>query len=101
MIEAVINAAPEAMVVLDEQGKVVLSNPSFIAIAAELAPDKTQETLLHILGEKLDGKLAPLLNNGQGLPVKKLPSIKVDIRRVIFPALAPVLMCRVKMPMAF
>ena len=60
------------MVVLDEQGKVVLSNPSFIAIAAELAPDKTQETLLHILGEKLDGKLAPPLNNGQGFASKEI-----------------------------
>ena len=72
MIEAVINAAPEAMVVLDEQGKVVLSNPSFVAIAAELAPDKTQETLLSILGEKLDGKLEPLLHNGQGFASKEI-----------------------------
>lgn len=72
MIEAVINAAPEAMVVLDEQGKVVLSNPSFIAIAAELAPDKTQETLLTILGEKLEGKLEPLLQNSQGFAGKEI-----------------------------
>lgn len=76
MIEAVINAAPEAMVVVDEQGKVVLSNPSFNALACELAPDKTQETLLRILGEKLEGKLEPLLHESIGFAGKE---ITVDV----------------------
>lgn len=55
MLEAVLNASPAAMVLLDHDRRVVLSNPSFHALATAIAPQQGLEiaiaTLIHSLGE--------------------------------------------------
>ncbi len=61
MIEAVINSAPVAMAVISEGGEVVLCNPRYRNIAADLAPDQPLTALLPIIGQKLDGCLERLL----------------------------------------
>lgn len=71
MIEAVVNSVPSAMVLLDEQNKMVLSNPSFKKLAKELAPDEPPEELLHIIGQGLDGHLQKLLEESQGFDGKE------------------------------
>lgn len=60
MIEAVVNAVPSATVVLNMEGRVVLSNRSFKDLAAELAPGQPEETLLEILARNLGGDLEAL-----------------------------------------
>jgi nitrogen fixation regulatory protein len=72
MIEAVVNAAPEAMVVLNEQGKLALSNPSYLNLIAEVAPEETQEVALAILGQKLEGYLEPLLQKRKGFQGREI-----------------------------
>lgn len=59
MIEAVVNSAPIAMVLLDQEDRIALVNPSFRALAAELAPDQARDQVMdaaitalrHSLGE--------------------------------------------------
>lgn len=60
MIESVVNAVPSATVVLDMEGRVVLSNKSFKDLAAELVPDQPEEAMLEILTQNLDGDLEGL-----------------------------------------
>ncbi len=72
MIEAVVNSAPEAMVVLNEQGKLVLSNPSYLNLVAQLAPGETQEVALTIIGKRLDGHLEQLLEQRKGFDSKEI-----------------------------
>ncbi len=55
MIEAMLNAAPEAMVLLDEQQQVVLSNASFAKLGTRLGASDNQALialLIDSLGEK-------------------------------------------------
>lgn len=72
MIEAVVNVAPEAMAVLDEQGKLVLANPSYRNLVAEIAPDGNEETIFAILEQKLEGHLEQLLTQRKGFCSKEI-----------------------------
>lgn len=60
MIEAVVNASPAAMVVLDHNYQVVLSNPSFMRLARELTREGSSEALIGLLREQLATPLAEL-----------------------------------------
>jgi nitrogen fixation negative regulator NifL len=74
MIEAVINLAPAAMVVLSERGTIVLCNPGYRNIAADLAPGQPVDSLLPIIGQKLEGRLQQLL-----MERKSFENIEINI----------------------
>ncbi|MBA56611.1 MAG: nitrogen fixation negative regulator NifL [Pseudomonadales bacterium] len=61
MIEAVVNSVPSAMVLLDDSGRVVLANPSFKALAHELAPDEPLESFLEVLNLNMEGCIKSLM----------------------------------------
>ncbi|MAR89793.1 MAG: nitrogen fixation negative regulator NifL [Pseudomonadota bacterium] len=63
MIEAVVNAVPSAVVLLDDGGRVVLANPSFRDLAKSLAPDEPLESFLRLLDVKLDSHFENLQRN--------------------------------------
>lgn len=63
MIEAVVNAVPSATLVLDLNGKIVLSNRAFKDLAKALMPDQPLEGLVGILSWKLEGALENLQEN--------------------------------------
>ncbi len=55
MIESVVNSVPAAMVLIDANGRIELSNPSFEHMAADLAPDGGKQALLELLRGQLEG----------------------------------------------
>lgn len=61
MIEAVVNSVPSAMVLLDDNNRVVLANPSFKSLAHELAPDEPLESFLEVLNMNMEGCLKALM----------------------------------------
>lgn len=63
MIESVVNAVPSATVVLNMEGRVVLSNRSFKALAGELVPGQPEEAMLEILSRNLGAELTALQRN--------------------------------------
>lgn len=65
MLESVLNAAPAAMVLFDESDNVVLSNPSFRALAADLVPGQRVGDLLPLLREHLGDAHDALAHSGQ------------------------------------
>lgn len=71
MIEAVVNAAPAAMVVLDPEHRVVLTNPSFSRLAAELA-NGSSEGLVTLLRDNLAMPFAALEERGKPFSGKEL-----------------------------
>ena len=71
MIEAVVNAAPAAMAVLDPGQRVVLANPSFCRLAAELA-DGSSEGLVTLLRDNLAAPFAALEAHGKAFAGKEL-----------------------------
>ncbi|SDS71683.1 nitrogen fixation negative regulator NifL [Pseudomonas oryzae] len=73
MIEAVVNAAPAAMVVLDRDNRVVLSNPSFTRLARELVPDASSAGLVALLRANLEAPFAALEQDGQAFSGKEIP----------------------------
>lgn len=72
LIEAVVNAAPEAMVVLDRQQQVMLSNPSFCELARELASDGSNDGLVALLQENLATHFDALEQQGTSFYGKEL-----------------------------
>ena len=72
MIEAVVNAAPAAMVVLDHEQRVALSNPSFCRLARELAADGSSEGLVDLLRENLAVPFAALESQGKAFSGKEI-----------------------------
>lgn len=72
MIEAVVNAAPAAMVVLDRQHRVMLSNPSFCRLARELTGNTDSEGLVALLRENLSAPFAALENQGLSFAGKEI-----------------------------
>jgi len=66
MIEAVVNAVPSATLVLDLNGKIVLSNRTFKTLANTLMPDQPLEGLVGILSWKLEGALEDLQQDRKG-----------------------------------
>jgi len=73
MIEAVVNAAPAAMVVLDRDNRVVLSNPSFTRLARELVADGSGAGLVALLRENLALPFAALESQGRAFSGKEIP----------------------------
>lgn len=72
MIEAVVNAAPAAMAVLDRQYQVVLSNPSFCRLAADLVPDGSSERLVSLLKENLSTHFEALESSAKAFSGKEI-----------------------------
>ena len=72
MLEAVLNAAPAAMVLFDEANHVVLSNPSFRSLAADLVPGQPVASLLPMLREHLGDALDSLSRRGQKFENKEV-----------------------------
>lgn len=62
MIESVVNSVPAAMVVLDGQGNIQLSNPSFDTMAADLEPGGDRRQFLKTLAIQLEGDFELLQN---------------------------------------
>ncbi|MCQ4346793.1 nitrogen fixation negative regulator NifL [Pseudomonas stutzeri] len=73
MIEAVVSAAPAAMVVLDRDNRVVLSNPSFARLARELTADGSGDSLLALLRANLAAPFAALEAEGRAFAGKEIP----------------------------
>lgn len=55
MIESVVNSVPAAMVVLNGEGAIELSNPSFDAMARDLEPNGERRKFLDMLAMQLEG----------------------------------------------
>lgn len=66
MIEAVVNSAPVAVVVLDEFNRIVSSNPSYRRLATELAPQQPQEAGVQVIREALGERFQQLLDDRKG-----------------------------------
>ena len=73
MIEAVVSAAPAAMVVLDREHRVELSNPSFARLARELTSDGSGDSLVALLRENLAMPFAALEEEGHPFSGKEIP----------------------------
>lgn len=71
MIEAVVNAAPAAMVVLDRQQRVMLANPSFHRLARDLAKGES-EGLVTLLRDNLGTTFSALENQGTAFAGKEI-----------------------------
>lgn len=65
MLEAVLNSAPAAMVLLDQDDRIALCNPAFRNIAAELVPGQPVDALLPLLRESLGEHFDALRERGQ------------------------------------
>ncbi|MFT3931173.1 MAG: nitrogen fixation negative regulator NifL [Spongiibacteraceae bacterium] len=65
MLEAVLNAAPASMVLFDDDDNIVLSNPSFRALAADLVPGQPVGHMLPLLREQLGESFQTLLERGK------------------------------------
>ncbi|MFC3608334.1 nitrogen fixation negative regulator NifL [Stutzerimonas tarimensis] len=72
MIEAVVNAAPAAMVVLDCSYRVVLSNPSFCRLAEDLVEDRASDSLVALLKENLSTHFEALETRGRPFSGKEI-----------------------------
>ncbi|TGD75069.1 nitrogen fixation negative regulator NifL [Mangrovimicrobium sediminis] len=55
MIESVVNSVPAAMVLIDANGDIELSNPSFDAMAGDLAPGGDRAAFVEVLAGQLEG----------------------------------------------
>lgn len=73
MIEAVVGAAPAAMVVLDREHRVVLSNPSFARLARELTQDGSGDSLVALVRENLASHVQALEEQGRAFSGKEIP----------------------------
>lgn len=72
IIEAVVDSAPAAIAVLDHQFRIMLSNPSFNRLAAELGRDATPGQLVQLLQENLAGAIEALHDRGQAFSGKEI-----------------------------
>ncbi len=72
MLEAVLNSAPAAVVVLDENDKIVLSNQSFKKLAADLVPNQPTELLVPLLKESIGDAFEYLRSRGDKFEGKEL-----------------------------
>lgn len=72
MLEAVLNAAPAAMVLFDDDNRIVLSNPSFRQLAGDLVPGQPLGNLLPLLREHLEDSVDGLLRRGQKFENKEI-----------------------------
>ena len=73
MIEAVVGAAPAAMVVLDRDNRVVLSNPRFARLARELTEGGSGDSLVALVRENLAVPFAALEGEGRAFSGKEIP----------------------------
>ena len=72
MLEAVLNAAPAAMILFDDDDNIVLSNPSFRKLAGDLAPGQAPGNLLPLFREHLGDAFDALLRRGQKFENKEV-----------------------------
>lgn len=76
MLEAVQNAAPAAMVLFDDEDQVVLTNPAFRQLAADIVPGQAVATLLPLLKQQLGDAIEQLMHRGQKFENKE---IEIDL----------------------
>jgi len=72
IIEAVVDSAPAAIVVLDHALRIRLSNPSFNRLAAELGDQATPAQLVSLLQDNLGGAIEALKAHGQAFTGKEV-----------------------------
>lgn len=72
MLESVLNATPAAMVLFEESGRIVLSNPSFRELAADLVPNADAASLLALLREQLSDAVGTLQQSGKKFENKEI-----------------------------
>lgn len=72
MTESVLNAVPAAVVVLDEQGRIVSANPSFRALAQNLTGDAPLEAAVGVIGQRLGSSYQKLVNERRSFDDKEL-----------------------------
>lgn len=71
MMESVLNAVPAAVVVLDEQKRIVSVNPSFRELASFLVGGEPAEAAVNVIGKKLGQPFSQLLDNGRSFDDKE------------------------------
>ncbi|OCR22549.1 histidine kinase [Pseudomonas syringae] len=72
MIDAVVNAAPAAMAVVDREHQVLLSNPSFCRLSRELTSDGSAESLVTLLRDNLPGPFNDLEQHDKAFGGKEI-----------------------------
>jgi nitrogen fixation negative regulator NifL len=72
MIDAVINAAPAAIAVINSEHQLLLSNPSFQRLARELTADGSAQKLVGLLRDNLSGAFAELEQKGTSFAGKEI-----------------------------
>ncbi len=72
MIEAVLNATPAAMVLIDHHNRIVLSNPSFRALASEIAPQQRLEQAIITLTSSLGDSFIELRRSGKAFSSREI-----------------------------
>lgn len=71
MIEAVVNAVPSAVVVLDEFSRIVSSNPSYRSLSEELAPDQPLEAGIQVVRGALGDTFVQLVEDKRSFDSKE------------------------------
>tara|TARA_R110001583_G_scaffold79375_2_gene214465 strand:- start:22337 stop:23923 length:1587 start_codon:yes stop_codon:yes gene_type:complete len=71
MMESVLNAVPAAVVVLDEQGRIVSTNPSFRKMATDVAPNEPLEASIEVLSKALDSSYQQLISDRRSFEGKE------------------------------
>ncbi|MFZ2450530.1 MAG: nitrogen fixation negative regulator NifL [Methylovulum miyakonense] len=66
LIESVINSSPIAMVVIDDEDKVILDNHNYKALVSDLDKGEPAAYFLHLLREEMGGLWMELQTNEQG-----------------------------------
>ncbi|MDD5274960.1 MAG: nitrogen fixation negative regulator NifL [Methylovulum sp.] len=66
LIESVINSSPIAMVVIDDQNKVILDNHNYKALVSDLDKGEPAAYFLNLLHEEMGDEWVKLQNNEQG-----------------------------------
>lgn len=66
MIEKAVNAANVAMVLLDEEKKIVLDNLAYKTLATDMAPQEPSHLILRALRDEMGEKLDAIQEQGQG-----------------------------------
>lgn len=72
MIDAVINAAPAAIAVINSDQQLLLSNPSFLKLARELTSDGSAKKLVALLRDNLSGPFAEFEQQGKPFSGKEI-----------------------------
>lgn len=71
MLESTLNAMPSAVIVLDDDGKVITTNPGFTQLARNLLPDEPLMATAELFIKKLGSSYTQLLETGRAFSDKE------------------------------